>query len=60
MLMRRFLAGLLFLCWTALAQAGADREAFTRTLAEAREEAYATPPDVVARLRRIANPEGGK
>jgi tripartite-type tricarboxylate transporter receptor subunit TctC len=24
------------------------------------EEAYATPPDVVTRLRRIANPEGGK
>jgi hypothetical protein len=22
------------------------------------EEAYATPPDVVTRLRRIANPEG--
>jgi diguanylate cyclase (GGDEF)-like protein len=52
MLMRRFLFGLLFLCWTALAHAdaGAGQEAFERELAAAREEARVTPARALDKL----------
>jgi diguanylate cyclase (GGDEF)-like protein len=50
--MRRFLFGLLFLCWTALAHAdaGAGQEAFERELAAAREEARVTPARALDKL----------
>jgi diguanylate cyclase (GGDEF)-like protein len=55
MLMRRFLFGLLFLCWTALAHADASAgsEAFKRELAAAREEARVTPARALDKLNTL-------
>jgi diguanylate cyclase (GGDEF)-like protein len=55
MLMRRFLFGLLFLCWAALAHAdaGAGQEAFERELAAAREEARVTPARALDKLNAL-------
>jgi diguanylate cyclase (GGDEF)-like protein len=53
MLMRRVLFGLLFLCWTALAHAGAGQEDFERELAAAREEAYVTPAKALDKLDKL-------
>jgi diguanylate cyclase (GGDEF)-like protein len=50
MLVRRFFFGLLFLCWTALAHAGAGEDGFAAALVAAREEAYVTPAAALARL----------
>ena len=47
MFLRRFLSGLLPLCWAASALAGPPEEAFTRDLATAREEAYVMPGETV-------------
>jgi diguanylate cyclase (GGDEF)-like protein len=55
MLMRRFLFGLLFLCWAALAHADASagQEAFERELAAAREEARVTPARALDKLNAL-------
>lgn len=50
MVVRRFLLGLLFLCWTALAHAGDDQYEFNHELINAREEAYVMPLDALRRL----------
>ncbi|CAH0189104.1 putative diguanylate cyclase YedQ [Massilia sp. Bi118] len=60
MIVRRFLFGLLFLCWTALAHAGADQDDFMHALATAREEAYVTPTAALARLDTLKEGRSGQ
>ena len=60
MIVRRFLFGLLFLCWTALAHAGADQADFTHALATAREEAYVTPTAALAKLQQLKEGRSGQ
>jgi diguanylate cyclase (GGDEF)-like protein len=57
MLVRRFLFGLLFLCWAALAHAGADQDGFAHALAAAREEAFVAP---AASLRKLGGLKEGR
>jgi diguanylate cyclase (GGDEF)-like protein len=60
MIVRRFLFGLLFLCWTALAHAGADQDDFMHALATAREEAYVTPTAALAKLDKLKEGRSGQ
>ena len=59
MLVRRFLFGLLFLCWTALAHAGAGEEDFGAALVAAREAAHVTPAAALARLEALKQGRSG-
>jgi len=59
MVVHRFLFGLLFLCWTALAHAGPGEEAFVRDLAVAREEAYVAPAQALTTLDRLQEGRNG-
>ncbi|MGJ7916666.1 diguanylate cyclase [Massilia sp. LXY-6] len=63
MLVHRFLFGLLFLCWAALAHAGPAGDAsvpqFAHELAVAREEAYVAPAQALTTLDRLRKGRGG-
>ena len=63
MAVHRVVFGLLFLCWTALANAGPAAEAsvpqFARELALAREEAYVAPAQALTALDRLQQGRGG-
>ena len=60
MRVRRFFFGLLFLCWTALANAGAGGDDFVAGLVAAREEAYVTPAAALARLDALKQGRSGR
>jgi diguanylate cyclase (GGDEF)-like protein len=60
MFMRRFLSGLLSLCWAASALAGPPEDAFTRDLATAREEAYVMPGETVRKLEALQSGRTGQ
>jgi tetratricopeptide (TPR) repeat protein len=60
MVVRRFVVGLLFLCWTASARAGGDQDEFSRQLALAREEACVAPARALRRLEAMRQGRDGR
>jgi diguanylate cyclase (GGDEF)-like protein len=60
MVVRRFLIGLLSLCWAAAAHAGPAEEELARNLATAREEAYVMPGETVRKLEALKEGRSGQ